>query len=45
MGLPRELRTRHNMAADILREQERSNSANVGFRTALGKDDALEAGR
>jgi hypothetical protein len=27
---------------DILREQER-NSANVGFRTALGKHDALEA--
>jgi hypothetical protein len=25
-----------------LREQER-NSANVGFRTALGKHDALEA--
>jgi hypothetical protein len=35
-GLPRELRTRHNMGTDILREQERSNSANVIFRTALG---------
>jgi hypothetical protein len=28
-------------AADILREQERSNSANVIFRTALGKHDPL----
>jgi hypothetical protein len=26
-----------------MREQERSNSANVIFRTALGKHDALEA--
>jgi len=26
-----------------LREQERSNSANVIFRTALGEHDALEA--
>jgi hypothetical protein len=31
------------VAADIFREQERSNSANVIFRTALGKHDALEA--
>jgi hypothetical protein len=30
-------------AGDILRGQERSNFANVIFRTALGKHDALEA--
>jgi hypothetical protein len=29
--------------ADILEEQERSNAANVIFRTALGKHDAVEA--
>jgi len=33
----------NDYTAGVLREQERSNSANVIFRTALGEHDALEA--